>query len=305
MNNLIATIYSIMIRSSTPLFLVALGGMFTFHAGIINVAMEGLLLTSAFFAVVFSYITSSAFMGVLGGIIAAVFLSLLYSFFVTTLKANNFAIGFGINIFASSLTLFLMRIMFKGQNAFNSPKIVPVGKLTVITGISFLDNYVFNFSILTYLAIVLFFVSSFLVYRTSFGLHLRIAGEKTMALESAGIRSNVIQFKASILCGICCGLAGAQLSLHNVRMFARDMSGGRGFIALAIILISNGRPMLMLVICLLFGFFDALSVKLQGAKMPPQFALMIPYIMSVMVLFVFYAREKRESSKIRKMNTQI
>jgi len=271
--------------------------MFTFHAGVLNVAMEGLLLISAFFAVVFSYVTGSALAGVVGGIVAAVILSLLYSFFVTTLNANNFAIGFALNIFASSLTLFLMRIMFKGQNAFNSPKIAPVGKLAVTTGIPFLDNYVFNFSILTYVAIVLFFMSSFLIYRTSFGLRLRIAGEKPQALESAGIRSNVIQFKASILCGICCGLAGAQLSLHNVRMFARDMSGGRGFIALAIILISNGRPMPMLAICLLFGLFDALSVELQGANLPPQFPLMVPYIMSVLVLFVFYAREKRGQSK--------
>jgi ABC-type uncharacterized transport system permease subunit len=299
MKDLVSTIYSITIRSSTPLLLIALGGMFTHHAGIINVAMEALLLVSAFFSVVFSYLSGSAFVGVLGGMAAAVLFSLLYSFFVTILRANNFAIGFALNIFASSLTLFLMRVMFKGQNAFNSPKIASVGKLSITTGIAFIDTYLLNFSILTYVAIALFFLSSFLVYSTSFGLRLRIAGENPGALESAGIRSGAIQIVSSVLCGLCCGLAGAQLSLHNVRMFSRDMSGGRGFIALAIILIAKGKPIPILGICLLFGFFDALSVELQGANMPPQFPLMVPYIMSVLILFVFYARERSRVSEAR------
>jgi simple sugar transport system permease protein len=298
MNDLVGTIYSITIRSSTPLLLIALGGMFTYHAGILNVAMEALLLISAFFSVVFSYLSGSALVGVFGGMAAAVLLSLLYSFFVTVLRANYFAIGFALNIFASSLTLFLMRVMFKGQNVFNSPKIVPVGKLSIATGVPFVDNFIFNFSILTYVAIALFFVSSFIVYSTSFGLRLRIAGENPDALESAGIRSSAIQIAASVLCGLCCGLAGAQLSLYNVRLFSRDMSGGRGFIALAIILIAKGRPMSMFAICLLFGLFDALSVEIQGANMPPQFPLMVPYIMSVLILFVFYARERSRNNRL-------
>jgi len=276
---------------------VSLGGMFTYHAGITNVAMEGLLLISAFFAVVFSWMTGSALAGVVAGVIAAVLLSLLYSLFVTTLKANNFAIGFALNILASSLTLYLMRIMFKGKNVFTSPDIKPVGVLSVHTGIRLLDECVFNFSILTYAAILLLLVGSYVVYRTSFGLRLRVAGENPSALEVAGVKNSVIQYVSSILCGICCGLAGAQLSLHNVRMFARDMSNGRGFIALAIILIARGRPLPILLISLLFGLFDALTFTIQGAHIPPQFALMLPYVMSVLILFAYCAADARKRAR--------
>jgi simple sugar transport system permease protein len=289
--NAITTIYSITVRTATPILLVALGGMFTYHAGIINVAMEALLLISAFFAVVFSYLAGNALIGVLVGIVAGTLISFLYSFFVSTLKANNFAIGFALNIFVSALTLYLMRILFKGKNVFNSPDIRPIGVLSLHTGIFVLDDFLFNFSILTYVAIILFFLSSYLVYQTSFGLRLRVSGENPGAIEVAGLKNNLIQYSASIMCGICCGLAGAQLSLHNVRMFTRDMSNGRGFIALAIILIAKGRPLTILLISLLFGLFDALTFQLQGANIPPQFALMLPYIMSVIILFIFYARD--------------
>lgn len=291
--NLITTIYTTSIRMATPILLASLGGALTYHAGIVNVAMEGMMLLSAFFSVLFSYISGNAFIGILGGIIAAIILSVLYSFFVSLLKANNFAIGFALNILVSSLTIFLMRVIFKGQNVFNSPKIVSIPELSLTSGIYILNNYIFNFSILTYAAIFLVFYCSYLIYKTSFGLRLRICGEASEALQTAGIKVGAIQLWSSILCGFFCGLAGAQLSLYNVRMFSRDMTAGRGFVALAAILIARGKPKILLIISLLFGLFDALSLKLQYEKIPPQFALMLPYVMSIMVLLFFYLKDKR------------
>lgn len=293
----ISAIYSTTIRMATPILLASLGGALTHHAGIINVAMEGLMLISAFFAVVFSFMTGSALLGVLGGMLASIILSLVYTLFVSGLKANNFAIGFAINILVSSLTIFLTRTMFTGQNAFNSPKIAAIAELKIKTGITFLDNYIFNFSILSYLAIMLVFACAYLIYKTPFGLHLRVCGERPEALKTAGIKVGLTQLIASILCGCLCGLAGAQLSLYNVRMFSRDMTGGRGFVALAAILIAKGRPSLILLISLLFGFFDCLSLKLQNDKIPPQFALMLPYIMSVVVLLVFYLKDQSKKTQ--------
>lgn len=294
---LITTLYRTSIRMATPLLLASLGGALTYHAGIINVAMEGLMLISAFFSVVFSYITGSAMLGVLAGIVASVAISLIYSIFVSFLKANNFAIGFAINILVSSLTIFLMRIMFEGQNAFNSPKIVAIKELQVQSGNYFLDNYIFNFSILTYVSIAIAFFLGYLVNKTSFGLRLRVCGESPSALTTAGIRVGIVQLWASVMCGILCGLAGSQLSLYNVRMFSRDMTGGRGFVALAAILITKGKPKLLIAISLLFGLFDALSLKLQNEKIAPQFALMLPYVMSIVILLLFHMRTRRGLNK--------
>ncbi len=294
---LITTLFRTSIRMATPILLASLGGALTYHAGIINVAMEGLMLISAFFSVVFSYLTGSAFYGIIAGVVASMLISLLYSVFVSFLKANNFAIGFAINILISSLTLFLMRVMFQGKNAFNSPDIASIMELKVNTGNYFLDNYLLNFSILTYLSIAIAFLLAYIIYKTSFGLRLRVCGEMPQALTAAGIKVGVIQLWASILCGGLCGLAGAQLSLYNVRMFSRDMTGGRGFVALAAILISGGKPKRVLFISLLFGLFDALSVKLQNEKIAPQFALMLPYIMSVVVLLLFHLKTRKQYGK--------
>ncbi len=290
---LITTLFRTSIRMATPILLASLGGALTYHAGIINVAMEGLMLISAFFSVVFSYLTGNALYGIIAGMMASILISLLYSVFVSFLKANNFAIGFAINILVSSLTLFLMRIMFQGENAFNSPDIAPIAELKLITGNYFLDNYILNFSILTYLSILIAFVLAFIVYKTSFGLRLRVCGEMPQALTTAGVKVGFVQLCSSVLCGVLCGLAGAQLSLYNVRMFSREMTGGRGFVALAAILISGGRPKRILIISLLFGVFDALSIKLQSEKIAPQFALMLPYVMSVVVLLLFHLKTRK------------
>jgi simple sugar transport system permease protein len=282
---------------SAPLILASLGGLVTYHAGIVNVAMEGLMLASAFTAVVFSYIFGSAATGVLAAIIVSILFSMLYSYFVTTLKANNFAIGIAINIFISSLTLFLTRIMFVGQNAFNSPKIKEIPKIKIDFGVEFLNTLLSNYSVLVYLALILTFIISYVIYKTPFGLWLRAAGSHPEALATAGKRVWTVQYATSILTGILCGLAGAQLSLSNVVLFTRDMSAGRGFICLAAILISRGKPKTTLLVAVLFGFFDALSIQLQALKIPTQFLFMLPYVMAILTLVLMdsSARRKRQN----------
>ena len=277
-------LYRSTIRMMTPVLLASLGGLITFHAGILNVAMEGLMLIGAFSAVCFSYAFANAGMGILGAVIFSGALSILYSFFVTTLKANNFAIGFSLNIFVSSLTLYLTRILFVGENAFTSPDIRAVPELSLKFSNELLENFFSGFSILVYFSIILTILISYLIFKTPFGLRLRAVGQNEVASKTAGINVSMIQYIASILCGVLCGLAGAQLSISNVRLFSRDMTGGRGFIALAIILIARGKPSFILIMSLVFGFLDSLSIKLQFGKVAPQFSLMIPYIISIAVL---------------------
>ncbi len=300
MSSFLRSIYQSTVVMSTPLILASLGGLITYHSGIVNVAMEGLMLASAFAAVVFSYMFSSAGMGLLAAVVVSILLSVLYSFFVTTLKTNNFAIGIALNIFVSSLTLFLTRILFVGQNAFNSPKIKALPVLKMDWGVKILNTLFSGYSILVYLAVVLTFVIAYLIYKTPFGLWVRAAGSYPDALSTAGKHVPAIQYATSVLTGVMCGLAGAQLSLSNVVLFSRDMSAGRGFICLAAILISRGKPKATLLVSILFGFFDALSIQLQALNIPTQFLFMLPYVMAILTLSLMdsMVRRKRRPTKL-------
>ncbi len=286
MNNVIASIYCSTINMTTPLLLTSLGGAITYHAGIINVSMEGLMLAGAFAAVVFSYLFSSALIGVVAAVTVSVLFSLLYSFFVSTLKTDNFAIGFALNIFISSLTLYLSRIMFVGQNVFNSPDINAIPNLNVNLYFPLFNELFSGFSVLTYIALGLLFIVSYIIYKTPFGLWLRAAGSQPDALTVSGKKVQNIQYLASVMTGVLCGLAGSQLSLSNVVMFSRDMSSGRGFIALAIILISGGRPIVILALSMLFGLLETLSLQLQLVAIPAQFLFMLPYLMTIITFVI-------------------
>lgn len=297
MNNIILSLYRSTINMAMPILLVALGGTITHHAGIINVAMEGLMLAAAFSAVVFSYISGSALVGVMAAIVSAIIFSMFYSFFVTTLKTNNFAIGFALNIFISSFTLYLSRIMFPGENAFNSPKIAAIPRLSINFGVKIINDLFSNFSILVYFAIFLVFAVTYIVYKTPFGLWLRAAGSQPDALNKAGKKVTVIQYTASVLTGVLCGLAGAQLSLSNVVLFSKDMSGGRGFIALAIILIANGKPSTTLLLALFFGLLESLSIQLQSTNIPAQFLFMLPYLMAIVTLIIISINKTKKMGR--------
>ena len=291
--SLLYSIYQSTIVMAVPLILVSLGGAITYHAGIVNVAMEGLLLSSAFCAVVFSYMSGSSLIGLLAAILVSVLISLLYSLFVTTMKTDNFAIGIALNIFISSLTLFLTRILFVGENAFNSPKIAALPKLNVTLGSEVLNVLFTGFSPIVYLTPFLCVAVSFLIYKTPFGLWIRAAGSFPEALSTAGKHVPRIQYGASVCTGVLCGLAGTQLSLSNVVMFTRDMSAGRGFICLAAILISRGKPKLAVMISLLFGLFEALSIQLQALQIPNQFLFLLPYLAAIVALVIMDTAERR------------
>lgn len=284
MLDFILALYQSTVIMAAPLLLTSLGGLITYHAGTINVAMEGLMLASSFAGVVFSYLFSNAWMGILAAVAVSVLFSIVYSFFVTTLKTDNFAIGFALNIFISSFTLYLSRIMFPGQNAFNSPKIAAIPTLNFNFGVKALNVLFSNYSVLVYVSVILTFLISYIIYCTPFGLWLRAAGSFPDALKTSGKRVTSVQYAASILAGILCGLAGAQLSLSNVVMFTKDMSGGRGFICLAIILISRGRPKTAFLLSVFFGLCQVLSIHFQSSRIPVQFLFMLPYIMAIVTL---------------------
>lgn len=287
------------IRTATPLILAALGGLFTMHSGMLNIGMEGMILLGAFFGVVGSYFFSSALMGVVLAVLVGILIGIVYGFFVIELKSDEFIIGIAINIFAGGLTIFLLRSIFGVKGAFSSPGIVSLPRLNLqlLKGIPFLDTILNNHSIFVYISWILVVLSYIFLYKTPYGMWIRAAGEHPEALETTGVSPRKMKYLSSILCGIFCGFAGAHLSLGYLTLFTENMSANRGFIALAAIIFGASNPIKTFGAALLFGFFDALGIRLQVVGIPSQFTQMIPYLVTVIALWIVTKKHLGKAKK--------
>ncbi|MAY63897.1 MAG: ABC transporter permease [Rhizobiales bacterium] len=283
-----------MLRTTTPILLVALGGTFTTKAGIFNIGLEGQMLLGAFFAVLGSLWTQSAWGGVAIGVLAAMCVALTFSFFVVTLRANEVVVGLALNILAGGLTITLTKAIFGTRGSIVSGDIVGLPRLhiPVIEDLGSLGKALGSFTPLIYLAFILVFVVWVIIYRTKLGLYIRVAGEKPAAAEALGIPTGLMQHIASLLCGVLAGLAGAHLSLGYITMFAENMSSGRGFMAVAVLIFSAGDPVKVLFGCLLFGFADALSLRLQTFGLSSYLVLTVPYLVTLGALFLLTYRQR-------------
>ena len=283
-----------MLRTTTPILLVALGGTFTTKAGIFNIGLEGQMLLGAFFAVLGSIWTQSAWGGVAIGVFAAMCVALTFSIFVVTLRANEVVVGLALNILACGLTITLTKAIFGTRGSIVSGDIVGLPRLhiPVIEDLGSLGKALGSFTPLIYVAFILVFVVWVIIYRTRLGLYIRVAGEKPAAAESLGIPTALMQHIASLLCGALAGLAGAHLSLGYITMFAENMSSGRGFMAVAVLIFSAGDPVKVLFGCLLFGFADALSLRLQTFGLSSYLVLTVPYLVTLGALFLLTYRQR-------------
>ena len=302
-----AKLLSAMIRMATPITLAALGGLMTSQAGILNIALEGTMLLAAFSAVVGSFWFQSAWMGVLFAIVAGFSLSLLFSLCVIQLKADEFVIGIALNILvggltgAGGLTGYLSQVIFHTKGSITSDRIhgLPTLALPGLDRVPVLGEIVNRHSLFIYLSWLLVAGGTYFLYYTKWGMWMRAAGEHPEALETAGVSVNKIRYLSSPLCGICCALAGAHLSLGYLTMYAPNMSAGRGWIAIAASILGNQHPVGVFGASLIFGLADGLGMRLQGGGVPSQFALMIPYLATIGVLFIVARRQRRIFRKRR------
>jgi ABC-type uncharacterized transport system permease subunit len=287
------------IRTATPLILAALGGLLTEHAGMLNIGMEGMILLGAFFGVLGSFFFGSSLVGVILAALVGLLIGLLFAIFVVDLKSDEFIVAIAINMFASGLTVFLLRSIFGVKGAFSSPDIVslPRLKFSGLSNIPILDVVFNNHSIFVYISWILVVLIYIYLYKTPYGIWLRASGEYPEALETAGVSPKKMKYISSIACGILCGFAGAHLSLGYLTLFTENMSANRGFIALAAIIFGRANPIKTFVAALMFGFFDALGIRLQIIGIPSQFTQMIPYIATIVALFIV---TKRQIAKIKK-----
>ena len=288
------SLFAAMLRTTAPILLVALGGSFTTKAGIFNIGLEGQMLVAAFFAVLGSMWSGSAIVGVACGILAAMVMAMIFSLLVVTLRANEVVVGLALNILAGGLTISLTKAIFGVRGSIVNPAIVGLPRVEIpfIHGTWPLGTMFSGYTPLVYAAFVLVFVVWVIQYRTRLGLYIRVTGEKPEAAQSLGIRTARMQHIASAICGLFAGLAGAHLSLGYITMFAENMSAGRGFMAVAVLIFSNGDPFKVLLGCLLFGFADAVSLRLQTVGVSSYLVLMVPYLVSLIALFALSWRNR-------------
>ncbi len=291
------------LRTATPVILAAMGGLMTEQAGIMNIGMDGMILIGAFAAVAFSYACANAAMGVLVAVLCGILIGLFFALFVVKLKSDEFIIGMALNTFAGGLTVYLLRSIFGVKGTFSDSGIVALPKihLDFLDSIPVLGPLLNDNSIFIYITWILVFLAWLFLYRTPYGFWMRAAGEHPESLETAGISPQKMKLLASILCGIFCGFAGAHLSLGYLTMFTEGMSNSRGFIAFACVIFGMANPPKVFVAALLFGFLDALGLRLQNFGVPSDLTSTIPYIATILMLvYVVVSNDKKKKKRAQK-----
>ena len=295
--DLLLPVVSATLRMATPLLLGALAGMVSERAGIIDVGLEGKMLVGAFAAAAIASVTGHAVPGLLAAIAAACALGLVHAYACVNLGGNQVISGMAINIIASGLTATLALAWFHlgGQTPPlpAAARFLPIG-LPGAFGRTY--GTVVSQAAPTYIAFILVPLSAYVLGRTRFGLRLRASGEHPAALDTAGISVARLRYAGVLIASVFCGIAGTAIATAEGAGFQRDMVAGRGYIALAAMILGNWRPWRVLLACLAFGFLDAISIRLQGVELPglgafPVQALQaLPFLLTVILLAGFVGR---------------
>ena len=284
----------------TPFLLAAIGGLFTELGGMLNIALEGLILIGAFFSVVFASYTSSLFLGVLLGIGVTMIVAWIFGLISLYLKANIFISGLATNLLASGLTVVLAFQLFgnKGNILFKDLPRLPRLTLPELQRIPVLGDILFGHNIFVYISWLAVIVAFYVIYRTPFGYRLRGTGIDSKAIRALGLNPLRYQMAGILISGFSCGLAGAMLTL-KLGAFVPNISSGRGWIALVVIYLGNKRPFGLLIAAFLFGLAVSASNYAQGAiNVPADFILAFPYIITVVAMIVYSVWQYRKTTII-------
>lgn len=288
-------LFAAALRMATPLALAAIGGTICERSGVVNIALEGIMLTGAFFGTAVVLATGDPWLGVLAAMAAGVAISAVHAFASINLRADQTVSGTAINLLALGVTGFLMELWYGHPGTTDPIKVLrPIFSFPVIGEGPLADvwrwiNGIFlTHTPIVYITIIIAIVAQWAVYRTRWGLRLRALGEHPRAVDTVGVNVFRGRWVAVLMSGALAGLAGANLTIEQVGSFTENMTNGRGFIALAANIFGRWTPLGSYLASLLFGFADALQIKLQILRgvidVPPQFFLMLPYVLTVIVL---------------------
>jgi general nucleoside transport system permease protein len=293
------------IRLATPLLLACLAGLFSERAGIFDIGLEGKMLISAFFSAAVAAITGNVWLGLMAGIAASLVLSAIHGLASITFRGNQLISGVALNFLAAGITVLIAQAWF--QQGGRTPSLSGDARFSplewpltgVLDGIPVLGpvyaEIISGHTVLVYVAMAAVPISWWVLFRTRFGLRLRAVGENPAAVDTAGISVVRLRYTAVAICGLLTGLAGAYLATGLAAGFVKDMSAGRGFIALAALIFAKWRPWPALGACLLFGFLEAVgnrypNLEVVGVTLPVQVMQALPYILTVVILAGFVGR---------------
>lgn len=293
------------VRLAIPLLLACLAGLFSERAGIFDIGLEGKMLAAAFAAGAFAAVSGNVWVGLLAGIGASMILSAIHGIASITFRGNQLISGVAINMLAAGMTVLIAQDWFKQGG--RTPSLFTEGRMSPIE-LPFADMFeaiplfgptykelISGHSLIVYVAFALVPITWWILYRTRFGLRLRAVGENPASVDTAGVSVIRLRFAAVMICGMLCGVAGAYLATGLQAGFIKDMTAGRGFIALAALIFAKWRPWYALWACLLFGFLQAVAVRFQsieiaGVVIPVQLMEALPFILTVIILAGFVGR---------------
>ncbi|ODT47800.1 MULTISPECIES: ABC transporter permease [Devosia] len=293
------------IRLSTPLLLACLAGMYSERSGVFDIGLEGKMLAAAFAAGAIAAVTGSAWLGLLAALAVSIMTALLQGAAAISLKGNQLIAGVAINMLAAGLTTFLGQQWFRQGG--RTPQLSGDGRFGTINlpfaqeaaGVPIIgpiySELISGHYILVYVAFLAVPITAYVLYRTRFGLRLRAVGENPKAVDTAGISVVKLRYQAVLITGLLCGFAGAYFSIAQGSGFGNNMTAGKGFIALAALIFAKWKPVPAMFTCLLFGFLDALQIRLQGAsfggiEIPVQAIQALPYVLTVVLLAGFIGK---------------
>jgi len=281
------------LRMATPLILAALGGMFSERSGVVNIGLEGILLSGAFASILATDLTGDPWAGALAGVIAGLLVSLVHAVVSITFRADQIVSGVAINLFAMGATQFGTWLVW-GSSA-NSPAVAAMAHWSLPESWGALargvNAAIGHYPPLVYLTLLAVVISHVVLFGTPFGLRMRATGEHPEAADTLGINVRRMRYWGVLLSGALAGLGGAFLAL-NTNQFVKNMSAGRGFIALAAMIFGKWTPGGALAACLLFGYAEAVQMGLQGRGVPSQFVQMIPYVLTMVALVSVIGRAR-------------
>ena len=288
------------LRVAAPLMLASLAGLFAERSGVIDIGLEGKMLAAAFAAAATAYTTGSVWPGLMAGIAVSTCLSMLHGFACITHRGNQVVSGVAINILVAGLTVVLGIAWF--QQGGQTPPLPPGARFSSLVwpGAELLGTVpifgtiykelISGHNLLVYVAVAALPITAWIIYRTRFGLRLRAVGEAPAAVDTAGISVEWLRYRALMFGGVLCGIAGSYLATAQGAGFVRDMTAGQGYIALAALIFGKWRPLPAVLACLLFGFLEAVSARLQGVDLPGigpipvQLIQALPYALTVILL---------------------
>ena len=274
------------VRLSTPLILAALGGMFSERSGVVNIALDGIMIFGAFAGAWLAYETGNPWVGLIGAMITGALVANIHAIASIRYHADQIVSGTAINLLAIGVPAMMSHALFGSTTI--SPNIdlrIPKITLPIIADIPILGILIGEYSFLVYFAFLMVPITWFILFKTSFGLRLRSVGENPEAADTAGINVYLMRYYGVWISGILAGIAGAFLSIAHGSAYVRDISAGRGYIALAALIFGRYHPGLTLVGCLIFGIADAFQIQAEGMiPLPTQFLQMFPYVLTMVIL---------------------